>query len=162
MARRISGTQRLTEPDRLFYNDLCIGPGSLFSPLDDRDPLTALRVGSSWGPNFPAQDSVGLIESYTLAGTRLTIGSFPIASGAIADTYEGTLDGRKVCVKRYRCYSRRDPRGVQEVRHSFPPFALCSHPGSEIRPGGYHVGKHATSEHCHSLWYYHYPPPICF
>ena len=126
MAHRDSDPQPLTESDEPFFYGTFTEPGSLYDPcgdLDSLDPL-ASHVGCSWDPNLPAQDAVGLIESYTLPSTRLAIGSYPVASGAVADTYEGTLDGRKVCVKRYRCYSRRDPRGAQEVRHPFLPSPL--------------------------------------
>lgn len=131
MAHRNSGTQPLTEPDGSFCCGMCVKPGSLCNPFGDIHPLNPLtapgpadlptvpHVGSSWDPSLPAQEAVGLIESYTLPSTRLTIGSYPVASGAIADIYEGSLDDRKVCVKRYRCYSRRDPQGAQEVCHAF-------------------------------------------
>ena len=49
-------------------------------------------------------------------------GSHPVASGAIADIYEGTLNGRKVRIKQVRVYSNGDPRGIQEVRYPFFPF----------------------------------------
>lgn len=51
-------------------------------------------------------------------------GFHPVGSGAIADIYEGTLNGRKVRVKRVRIYSNGDPRGIQEVHYPSFHFPL--------------------------------------
>lgn len=89
-----------------------------------------------------------LPESYTLPDTHLITSSHPVASGAVADIYEGTLNGRKVCVKRIRVYSKGDQRGVQKVRHQFlsfpPPFSR----GLEVLPGGCHVEAREAPERC--------------
>lgn len=61
--------------------------------------------------------------------------SHPVASGAVADIHEGTFNGRKVCVKRVRVYSKGEPRGIQEVRYlllSFP-FSIIKKVQSSIR-----------------------------
>lgn len=71
-----------------------------------------------------------LPESYTLSNTRLIADSHPVASGAVADTYEGTFDGRKVCIKRVRVYSNGDPRGIQGVRYPFLPFPFTTLKGA--------------------------------
>ena len=68
--------------------------------------------------------------SYALSSTPLITDSHPVASGAVADTYKGTFNGRKVCVKRVRVYSNGNPRGVQEVRHLFLPSCILSSKGS--------------------------------
>ena len=62
-----------------------------------------------------------LPKSYTLSGTHFTIGSQPVAFGAVADIYEGTLEGSKVCVKRTRTYSTSSnaDAGTQEVCYPF-------------------------------------------
>lgn len=66
-----------------------------------------------------------LPESYRLLGTDLITSSHPVGSGAVADIYEGTLDGRKVCVKRTRACSNGDPREVQGVSHPLLPLPLA-------------------------------------
>ena len=56
-----------------------------------------------------------LPTSYMLPDAHLITGSHPVASGAAANIYEGSTDGRKVFVKRVRIYSDGDTRGVQKV-----------------------------------------------
>jgi len=43
-------------------------------------------------------------------------GDQPFASGALADMYEGSLNGSKVCVGKVRIYSNGDPQKVRRVR----------------------------------------------
>lgn len=43
-----------------------------------------------------------LPESYAITGTLFITSSHPVASGVVADIWEGMLDGRNVCVKRTR------------------------------------------------------------
>ena len=51
----------------------------------------------------------------------------PFASGALADTYEGSLNGSKVRVERVRMYSNGEPQRVKRVRH-MPIFPRVSSP----------------------------------
>ena len=75
-----------------------------------------------------------------LPDAHLITGSHPVASGAAADIYEGSADGRKVCVKRVRVYSDGDTWGAQKVWPSIPSIpAGRSQRNSEVLPGGNHM-----------------------
>ena len=68
-----------------------------------------------------------LPESYALTGAHLITGSHPVASGPVADVYQGSLDGSKICVKRTRIYSAPSNEGfsgVQKVRRPLPAYCL--------------------------------------
>jgi len=70
-----------------------------------------------------------LPKSYTLPGIPLITSSHPVVPGAIADIYEGTLNGSKVHVKQtrtYSTYSDEDMWRVQMVRYPFFPFPLSA------------------------------------
>ena len=58
-----------------------------------------------------------LPTSYTPLASLLNIGPYPIVSRGLGDVYEGTLDGSRVSVKRFRVYSKEGPMKVIKVHH---------------------------------------------
>ena len=57
-----------------------------------------------------------LPTSYTPLASLLNIDPYPIASRGLGDVYEGTLDGSRVSVKRFRVYSKEGPKEAIKVR----------------------------------------------
>ena len=55
--------------------------------------------------------------SYAMLSSLLNIGPYPIVSRGLGDVYEGTLDGSKVSVKRFRVYSKEGPKEAIKVLH---------------------------------------------
>ena len=43
------------------------------------------------------------------------VGSWPIRAGGFADLWRGSLEGRQVAIKSYRCYSCSGPSGIFSV-----------------------------------------------
>lgn len=95
--------------------------------LDDLDPpspgfrkcLRALKTICGTRAILPS--------SYTTSSHRLNIGPEPFASGGYGDVYKGTLDGRRVCIKRVRVYIQDGPRKAARVRFltlPLSPFAI--------------------------------------
>ncbi|KAF9644348.1 kinase-like protein [Thelephora ganbajun] len=102
-------TQRLQEEQLTMFVDY------LDTLLDILDPI---------GPAFPrcqrelrrvCNTCEILPKSYAISNTLLRTDTQPVASGAFADIYEGTLDGSRICVKQARIYSKDDPQGVQSL-----------------------------------------------
>ena len=56
-----------------------------------------------------------LPTSCTISSSLMSTGLHPITSKGPGDSYEGTLDGSKVCVKRVQVYSKGDPEKVTKV-----------------------------------------------
>ena len=53
----------------------------------------------------------------------LNAGNHPFASGALADMYEGFLDGSRVCVEKIRMYSEENSQRVKMVGHPHCSFS---------------------------------------
>ena len=85
-----------------------------------------------------------------LLDVPLITSSRPIPSGALADIYEGILDGSKVCVKQprtYSTYSDGDMESIRMVRSSLFSLAFPTQTGPQVFPGGCHVEIRETSQH---------------
>ena len=83
-----------------------------------------------------------------LSDTPSITSAYPVASGAIADIYEGTLNGLNVCVKQiriYSTYSDEDMWRVHMVRYSFVPHDFPSQMDPKVFPGGCIVETRETS-----------------
>ena len=55
--------------------------------------------------------------SYTPLASLLNISPYPIVSRGLGDVYEGTLDGSRVSIKRFRVYSKEGPNETIKVHH---------------------------------------------
>ena len=89
-----------------------------------------------------------LPTSYTPLASLLNIGPYPIVSRGLGDVYEGTLDGSRVSVKRFRVYSKEGPMKVIKVHHqrNHPLVPLLTSLTDPL-PGGCGVETLETSKH---------------
>ena len=105
-----------------------------------------------------------LPTSYTLLPSQLKTDCLPLASGSSSDTYEGTLNGSKVCVKRVRVYTKEGPEQVTKVcyqPHHFPRLLSLTSLTDPL-PGGCGVETPDTPKHRPPPRYNLHSSPACF
>ena len=74
-----------------------------------------------------AQDLLPSLTSFCLRPSPEginVVGNYPISAGGFADIWKGTLDGRRVALKSYRCYMSSDVDEVITVGRNHSPFRV--------------------------------------
>jgi hypothetical protein len=57
-----------------------------------------------------------LPTSYTVSADLLNIDPHPFTGGGYGDVHQGTLNGKRVCIKRMRIFTGDDPKAAAKVR----------------------------------------------
>lgn len=102
-----------------------------------RDAVRQLRLSFPLTCTFLEPDDVKVVSNV------------PIGSGGFADIWEGTIDGRKVCQKSYRCYEYCDIERIFQCwkRAFLSTHRNGSHSISEIFRRGVGMYPALSSEH---------------